>query len=237
MSIESSSKHINMEHEVVSNRKLNYKFHLLTLRAPSSFSFKTGQFVVLKINDSIFRCYSIASSPEKLPFWEIFVDITPQGPGTRYLSKLKSKDKIEVTKVAGLFSLQSRKSKQIIFAATGCGLAALKPMIEESLRKDNSEKAILLWGLRYEKDIVFKKLLAEWKKRYPQFTYIIILSQPKSQWKGERGHITKRIVNLAIEEPKTSIYLCGGSDFIEETQDKLQKNSFSSEKIYFERCY
>ena len=78
------------KHDVVSNIKLNSKFNSIKFKSESkSFIFKTGQFVAVKVNKNIFRLYSIASEPEDLPYWNMFIDITPGGPGTTYLKSLK----------------------------------------------------------------------------------------------------------------------------------------------------
>lgn len=229
-----------MFHEVISNQVLNYKFRLLRFKTKNKgFTFEPGQFTVIKIDDAIFRCYSIYSLPHELPFWQIFVDIIPGGPGSQFLKNLAAGDKIETTKISGAFTLKKDKSQTVVFAATGCGLAALKPMIEKLLKQKDKPKIFLLWGLRHKKDIVLKDLLEDWRKKNPCFSYEIVLSQPKSDWKGKNGHITPHVIKLAkiLPQDKTAIYLCGGSEFVEESQKFLLKIKFPQKRIYFEKCY
>ena len=136
--------------KVVKNTQLNQKFHHITLELQSqNFSFKPGQSVLLKAGEGIFRHYTIFSTPDKLPAWEMFVDITPGGPGTTCLKNLQAGEFIETTQPHGAFTLES-SGQNYIFGATGCGLAAVKPMVEELFKRGDSPQIYLFWGLRFE---------------------------------------------------------------------------------------
>ena len=224
-----------LKHEVVSNEVLNDKFILITLKAKGKIDFKIGQFVLIKVGKSITRAYSIASTPEELPFWKIFVDITPGGPGTTYLKKLKPKDIIETTLPSGQFILGG-KSNCYIFGATGCGIAPFIPMIESLLEKD--KKVHLFWGLRHKKEIALKHVLSDWIKN-KNFEYEVILSQPEEAWEGKTGHISQYLLNKAKSMNKTNynIYLSGSRNFINEVSLLLQDNKIPAKKIFFEACY
>lgn len=222
--------------KVLNNKKLNYKFRLITLKSMSNlFVFKEGQFVNIKINETIFRCYSIASTQDKLPNWQILLDTTPNGTGCKYLSSLKRGDVIQTSIPTGIFHLYNSKGP-ILLGATGCGLASIMPMLNELAQKKC--EIYLYFGLRYEKDIIFDKLLATLSKKYKDFKYTIILSRPKTK-KYKKGHITNYIYEKVRElnNPKTSIYLCGNSAMIDEVRTKLSKDKPKFDKIYFESYY
>lgn len=231
---------MQIKSEVLQNQKLNYKFHLIKLRTKKGgFNFKPGQFVTLKVTNSIFRCYSIASSPDTLPFWEMFIDITPEGPGTIYLKKLKKGDIIETSFPTGIFVHKKDGSKNIILAATGCGIAPLLPILKKVSEDKKNKNIILFWGLRFKKDIVFKDSLKKLAMKYPKFHYDIILSQQEEKWSGNTGHVQKHIIgSLQRVLPKeTSLYLTGSGEFIEETLKDLQKTKLSPAHIYLEKYY
>ncbi len=228
-----------LKHEVLANEKLNRKFNLIKLKAKNSFKFKPGQFVTLKVTNSIFRCYSIFSSPNLLPGWEMFIDISPGGPGTTYLKKLKKGDVIETSAPAGTFTYEKDGSKNVIFAGTGCGIAPLLPILRSVLVDKKCEKTTLYWGLRYIKDIVLESELKAIRNNFSKFDYEIILSQPERKWKGRIGHVQKPVMDSlrTLSPEKTSIYLSGNGEFIQETLDDLKKNRLSSARVYLEKCY
>lgn len=224
------------KHKVVSNRRLNEKFHLIKLESLNKiFLFKEGQFVRVKVKKDISRSYSLASSSNKLPYWQIFVDITPGGPGTTYLKNLKKEDIIKTSPASGQFIL-SKKSETYIFGATGCGIAPLIPMIEKLLTEN--KKIFLFWGLRYKKDITLETFLNKCRLRgnfYPE----IVLSRPESAWRGKEGYITSFILKRvkAFSSDKIAVYLSGSSEFIKETTYALTKERFPVKRIYLEACY
>lgn len=230
-----------VQSEVLENKPLNYKFHLLRFKLKGkdtkAFSFKAGQFILVTVEDSLFRAYSIASSPKQLPFWEILIDITPNGPGCKYLKTLKPGDEIMTSTPKGVFALEEDGSTNIIMGATGCGLASIKPIVEEILSEGKNMH--LYWGLRQEEDIFDRSFLENWKSLNPNFQYEIILSKPKSVTNGKTGHINLHMVELIKSLPKgtTSVYLCGNSEMIADVKSQLEKINFPEERVYFERHY
>lgn len=225
--------------EAISNKKLNYKFRLIQFRLKDSkkFQFKPGQFIVLKIGHSVYRSYSIASHPSKLPNWQILADITPGGPGSTFLKNLKQGQEIQHSSARGIFILNMEPSACDIMAATGCGLASIVPMVEELLQK-NHKKVNLIWGLRYEKDICF----LNWFKSFignRNFSYQIVLSKPPTSWPGTKGHLTTPLLEFTrtIPQKKLNTYLCGSQSMINDVIDALQRINFAKDRIYFERYY
>ena len=229
-----------IQHGVVFNKKLNGKFNLIKLRVKKGkFNFQPGQFIRLKISNSIFRYYSISSSPDILPFWQMFVDITPGGPSTSYIRQLNKGDTIETSLPTGEFVYKKDGSKNIILAGTGCGIAPLLPILQTGLKDNQIKKIILLWGLRFKKDIVLESYLKQITKNNAKFRYQIILSQPEEKWTGNTGHVQKYIVkNTKILLPKeTSVYLSGSGEFIKESLNALKRIKPALAQIYLEKCY
>lgn len=226
------------EQEVVLNRKLNEKFILITLKSKNpKFSFKTGQFTSIKIKKNILRCYSFASLPENLPFWKIFVDLTPGGPGTVFLKNLKKGDLIKTLDPRGHFLLM-KKYKKYIFAATGCGIAPFLAMIKALIRTKD-KKIFLFWGLRYKKDIVLTKLLQSYTKLNSNFSFEVILSKPEGKWQGKSGYLQNFIIDKIdqVGQKDMAIYLSGSREFIVQSIQLLKQKKFPIKKIYTELCY
>lgn len=230
-----------IQSEVLENQPLNYKFHLLRFKLKSkdvkSFSFKAGQFILVTVGGSLFRAYSIASSPQKLPIWEILLDVTPNGPGCQYLKRLKVGDIVRTSTPKGIFALKSDGALNIVMGATGCGLASIKPIVEDIL--EQGKNICFFWGLRHEEDIFDRTFLENWKKTSPAFQYEIILSKPENGWKGKTGHINSYMVEHIKDLPhqETSVYLCGNSKMIADVKSQLEKINFPQERVYFERHY
>jgi len=160
------------------------------------------------------------------------------GPGCRYLSKLKPDDSIDTLRVGGNLIYKHNKNHHVLFSATGCGLAALNPIIETSLTSTDKSQITLFWGLRHKKDIVLKGHLDTLAHSYPNFSYFISLSQPASRT-GKTGHVTSHLIEYLknLDKKKVAIYLCGSSDYVNEARNKLLAAKIPLSKIYFESCY
>jgi len=226
-------------HKVISNTVLNRKFNLIKLITlnPDLFDFKAGQFVTVRINKDTFRSYSIASSPSTLPYWNIFVDITPGGPGTTYLKALKKGDQIQTSTASGHFVLETKYPKYI-FGATGCGIAPFMSIIED-LIKYNDKEIVVIWGLRYHHEIALLSQFKHFSKANNKFSLNIILSKPEKSWRGKSGRITPHLIQSAIQSPHNypGIYLSGSSEFIQNARNKLLKLKVPPNSIHFESCY
>lgn len=224
--------------QVLENTQVNGKFHhLLFELQDQSFALQSGQFVVVKVGESMYRSYSVASHPGSLPHWEIIIDITPGGPGSQFFSKLQKGDVIETTTPRGIFTLQDDGAKNVILAATGCGIASIRPMAQELLEKQGVEKVKLFWGLRYEEEIFLEEVLKNWQQQYPHFSYEIILSKPNQSWEGRKGHVTEVIFEEVknSSQDQTSVYLCGSGEMVTDVLASLTGCGFSKDKIYFEK--
>lgn len=229
-----------LQSEVIDNQKFNSKFNLIRLKAKdSAFKFEAGQFTVIKIDDTVSRAYSIVSLPQTLPYWEIFVDITPGGPGTTMIKKLKPGDIIHTSQPRGTFKVEKDGAKKILMGATGCGMAAIKPVLEELLNDKERQSIQLFWGLRHEEEICFLEHLKKLQEIYPHFNYEIVISKPQNGWTGKTGHITSHLDQaLQNHTPgEIGLYLCGNSEMIKETIQLSEPKGLTLENIYFERHY
>jgi cytochrome-b5 reductase len=74
----------------------------------------------------------------------------------------------------------------------------------ESRQTKRATKVVLLYGSKVQEDILGRPLLEQWAKDNPdRFTMIPVLSdEPKdSSWKGERGFITKDLIDQYFPSP------------------------------------
>jgi ferredoxin-NADP reductase len=226
------------KHEVVSNKRLNDKFISVKFKANDpSFSFKSGQFIFFVITREACRCYSFASSPSKLPYWEIFVDTTPGGIGTTYLKNLKIGNTVTTLEPQGRFLIKN-KNEKYLFAGTGCGIGPFLSMFED-LSKIPEKKVSLLWGLKKEEDIAMTDVFEEYKNKYSNFSFEVILSEPNSAWKGKTGHIQDYLSEKIeqIKKDNMAIYLSGSTEFVLQAGQLLQEGGFPAKRVHTEWCY
>ncbi len=207
-----------------------------------NFTFKAGQFVMLdlplnaKINN---RSYSIASHPNNHNEFELVVVLKPDGLGTNYLfneQTIKPGTKVKCSKPLGKFTLGEHPEKEICFICTGTGIAPFRAMLKDLHQKGTlkDKKANLIFGCRFEKDILYRKEFEELAAEYPDFNYYPVLSRLSDTWEGEKGYVHGVYERLYENKQPAVFYLCGWKDMIMQARDTLQKLGYDRKEIKFE---
>lgn len=212
------------------------------LKEPTTLKFQAGQYASLGFPDSPFRrSYSITSSPAEEHGFELLLDTTPMGIGTKYLMNLPLGGEATFLAPMGLFTLaqgeQAQKEKALVFVATASGITPLRSMILWLLQTQNDQREIwLYWGLRFEGDLFWQEEFHELSKAFPNFHFHITLSKAGDEWPLCRGHITDC---LSIHElpADAGYYLCGNKPMIEEAVALLTNKGVPPESIHHEKFY
>lgn len=204
----------------------------LTLEAIGlpEFQFVPGQFVGIEVAEKVKRYYSIASAPKSNKF-ELIVDTSPGGPGSKFFESLSVGDEAPAFGPLGQMTFKSEGKS--VFIATGTGYAPFRAMIMSELEKGNQNEIELLWGFRHEEDIYLKDELDSLSRKYPNFTYKITLSDPSEQWQGEKGRVTAVLENVGIDQSAT-YYLCGVNAMVNDVKNMLLAQGVQKENIHFE---
>lgn len=210
--------------KIESIEKLNETVIKLVLRIPPSIDFKflAGQYVNLSIN-GIKRSYSIASSALKLNKLEFYIKNYNGGIMSEYFFiNAKTDDLLRMEGPLGTFFYRETDYQNIIFLATGTGMAPVKSILDNF--EDNADllknKIVwFFWGNRDNSDIF-------WKPDYQKFkvNFVPVLSRATTEWSGEIGYIQDALVKRVDIDLKNSVfYACGSNKMIDETF-KLLKN-------------
>jgi ferredoxin-NADP reductase len=212
----------------------------LRFRLPSGkhMKFKAGQFVQIFVPqpDKPRRTsYSIASSPEHDDFFELCVTHVEGGKSSTYLHQLKVGDKVTVMGPLGKFSYPVPLEREPVFIATGSGIAPLRSMIYDLLHKNFPKNIHLIYGNRFDDDIIYKSEWDELSAEHKNFKVTHTLSKPTDKWKGEKGYVGEKI-EKAIPDPKSKDYfICGLSNMINDVQAKLLSLGVPKEQIHYEK--
>lgn len=200
--------------------QLSRSVYEFTFQLTHPISFTPGQYATFIIDSQTRRQYSFAAPCTNPNEFEIIVDVTPMGPGSKFFLDKKVGDTINVLAPLGTFHLIS-PTTPVVFIATGTGIVPFRTMIEEYLKSGGKENLTLLWGLRHEEDIFWKDILEGWQKLGKNFNYSIILSKPSSVWQGKIGHVTEHIQEEIQGFETHTFYLCGNRHMISDVKTDL----------------
>ena len=199
--------------------------------------FEPGQFISIRVNERDIRSYSLAGKVGDSSYG-IIVDVKPGGPGSKFFDTLKVNDTFSFLGPLGKFVFNPADGAQeILFLATGSGIAPLKAMLEKAFSLGDTRPMTLYFGLRYTTDIYWDSYFNALQDAHPNFKFVLCLSQPDEKWTGVTGHITDL---LAVNHPgiaKASCYLCGNGKMIQEGAELLAKLGMPKERVYFEKFF
>ncbi len=105
----------------------------VVLRLPpnGTFNFLPGQYINITAKSSIRRSYSIANAPQQSGKIELHIRKVPQGAMSQYwFEEAKVNDLLRFEGPLGTFCVREKPEKNIIFLATGTGIAPIKSILE-----------------------------------------------------------------------------------------------------------
>ncbi|RPH80619.1 MAG: hypothetical protein EHM80_04755 [Nitrospiraceae bacterium] len=236
MAIETYTAHVesikNLTHDV---RRLD-----LRLIEPKTIDFRPGQFVSFEMPDSqtgrlLTRAYSIASQPSRSGVITLLFNLVSGGPGSGFLFHLTEGEKIQFKGPAGHFYLRDDPERELLFVASGTGIAPIRSMLLTNVERPDPRPATLFWGLRSQRDLYDQEELAELSRRAPTLTAITTLSRPEPGWSGESGRVLRLIEERITSVKNLAVYLCGNSAMIADATSLLRKKGLCP--IYREKYY
>jgi NAD(P)H-flavin reductase len=230
--------------KVVKNERLNRKIFRTVLECvePARMQLLAGQYLSLRVHDKARRSYSLSSLPGNVSLFETFVDITPQGPGSKFFENLQVGDAVEAVGPLGKFVFVERSDlRPVVFLATGTGITPFVSMLREQLQQKDLQRPIyLFWGLRYSHDLYLLAELEQLRAEHPNFQFTICLSQPDADWTGQRGYCTSALTESweqIADAASADFYICGGAAMLAAARAQLAERGVTPESIFFEKFY
>jgi CDP-4-dehydro-6-deoxyglucose reductase len=204
----------------------------VVLRLPPAvtFNFIPGQYIDVIGPNGIRRSYSVANAPKTDNTLELHIRAVENGAMSHYwFSRAKVNDLLRLHGPQGTFFLRSISQRDLVFLATGTGIAPIKAMLEAmpSIPMNQSPRAVFVfWGGRHEHDLYFN--LADLPG---SFNYIPVLSR-SAAWKGERGHIQDAFLRYKLNLSNCSVYACGSDVMIHSAKNALTAAGLPSHHFY-----
>ena len=203
------------------------------------FSFNAGQFIMLNLpiaSKFTNRSYSIASAPSDDNTFELAIVLNPKGLGTPYLwENIEEGSEIDVSKPLGKFVLKDPIEDDISFVCTRTGIAPLRCMLHHIKNKNIPHKKIyMVFGNRWEKDIIYRKDMEDLAKTMPSFEYIPVLSRDSENWTGKKGYVHPIYEEIFADKRPATFYMCGWRDMLHEARQRLEAMGYDRKKIKFE---
>ncbi|AUX44857.1 oxidoreductase FAD-binding subunit [Sorangium cellulosum] len=183
-----------------------------------AFHFQPGQWVNLVLplpSGEVKRAYSIASAPDGSPRFDLAVTRVEGGAGSELLHQLAPGATLRAIGPHGLFTRDPGDPAPSLFVATGTGVTPLRSMLHASLRAGAAPHLWILFGARFEEDIIYREELEALARSSDRIRYEITLSRGAPAWPGRRGYVQAHVPALYRElaaasgDPAPHVFICG----------------------------
>ena len=216
------------------------------VQGDEAINFEAGQFVTmdLPISDKRlkrWRSYSIANAPNteggrELEFCIVKAE-NSTGGSKFFFEEAAIGTPIRFKGPDGTFTLkQPLDNRDLVFICTGTGIAPFRSMIWDIYKHQIPYKSIhLIFGTRYEKDILYRAEFEELEKKLHNFRYDVVLSR-EPNWKGWKGYVHEIYMHEYYEKrPDVDFYICGWSNMIDDVVAKLMIDlGYDKSQIHYE---
>lgn len=224
-------------------------------------AFKAGQYTVLGLPGSasrthlaepeeppadpdklIKRAYSVASSSLQGRYFEFYVALVRTGALTPRLFAVEQGQRIHIgSKVVGMFTLEDvDPDHDVVFVATGTGLAPYLSMLRSAYRFDADRTTVVCHGSRVSWDLGYRSEMEGLAARYHDFHYLPIIDEKDRDplWTGPVGFVNRFFeegvvgdrLGHDLDPDRTSVFLCGNPLMIRSMEKLLTGEGFKEHR-------
>jgi len=205
------------------------------LRLPPTvdFYFIPGQYIEVIGNNGVRRSYSLANSILSEKVLELHIREVSAGVMSGYwFHEAKINDLLRLNGPLGTFFLRDVSGIDLIFLATGTGIAPLKAMLESVDKlpvKSKPKSVTLLWGVRTSQDLYLD--VGGVRCEY-SFEFIPVLSSPDDGWSGATGYVQDVLLERFQDWNNAAVYACGSNDMICDSRKRILAAGLPSGRFY-----
>jgi len=210
-----------MPARIVSIERLAPKIVRVVLKTPPAtpLRFLPGQYVDVIVN-GIRRSYSLSNAPRADGLLELLVKHYPGGQLSAYwFEHAKLNDLLRIEGPFGTFFLRDEAPTDILFLATGTGIAPVKALIEELAAKQARVAACrirIFWGNREAENFFWDPVALGLDIGFHH-----LLSGTNGTWGGRRGYVHEAAVSDGLDVSNTVVYACGSNAMITSARELL----------------
>ena len=193
---------------------------VLRLPPASNFDFHCGQYIEVIGHAALRRSYSIANAPTPDKHIELHISHVPGGAMSKYwFDQAKVNDLLRLNGPLGTFFLRDIDGLDLVFLATGTGIAPVKAIMEgmrQRTEPHGARSVSIFWGGRVEGDLYWDA-----RNAGSEHSYMPVLSRASSSWSGARGHVQQAALAQTRDWSRTAVYACGSEAMIHSARLQL----------------
>jgi 3-ketosteroid 9alpha-monooxygenase subunit B len=196
------------------------------------FAYRSGQFFTLQVpwqGHTLYRCYSLASSPAVDAEHKVTVKRVADGRVSNWINEnLKEGDVVKVLPPAGHFVLGDGDDDLVLFAG-GSGITPVISILKTALAV-TKRRVRLVYANRDEASIIFRAELETLASRHGDRLELIHRLDVRD------GFVDDAAVRRAIEgRASAEFYICGPGPFMDTVEKTLLAAAVPASRVHIER--
>ncbi|RZT44856.1 CDP-4-dehydro-6-deoxyglucose reductase [Sphingomonas sp. BK036] len=203
-----------MASRIVSIERLAPDIVRVMLKTPptSPMRFLPGQYIDV-IVEGVRRSYSLANAPRGDGMLELIIKRYKGGILSGYwFERAKANDLLRIEGPFGTFFLREQAPTNIVFLATGTGIAPVKALLEELAANPAlaaRHRLTVFWGNREAESFCWDPVGLDLDVGVHH-----LLSGPDTRWSAARGYVHDAAIHQGIDPDDTVVYACGSNAMI-----------------------
>jgi NAD(P)H-flavin reductase len=196
---------------------------------PARVVFVPGQVAILRVACEEPAYFAFASAPDD---HELEFLVKRKAGAGGVIFEMQEGQTIELAGIAGHgFLLEEQKKRDLIFVAMGTGVAPLRSALRHVLkRKEEFGQLMVLYGARTPDDFCYRDETERWEDAGVELRQVI--SRPDGHdWSGPTGYVQSLLDNVLPSLASPVALICGSSEMIDQTRDRLGKMGFKPNEI------
>ncbi|EHH06985.1 dioxygenase reductase subunit [Agrobacterium tumefaciens CCNWGS0286] len=201
-----------------------------SFQSPSGalFSFDPGQFLTLELpvpGGSVYRTYTISSSPSRPTCLTVTVKAQADSIGTRWMfDNLRPGVRLRASGPAGRFSITHHPADKYLFISAGSGITPMMSMTTHLYDSGREPDIVFVNCARRPSEIIFRERLEHMASRVNgiDLKWVVEQTDPLKPWTGYRGFFNQVMLGLMAQDYlEREVFCCGPEPFMRAVREAL----------------
>lgn len=201
----------------------------LKLSPKVKFDYLPGQYVTLCYK-GIRRSYSIANEVSGTNEIELHIRKVHDGEMSSLLfNDIQNNQLMRIEGPKGTFFVR-KNSKDLIFLATGTGIAPIKSIVENLTQSADERNIHIYWGVQYERELYCNELF-KLSVKHDHVKFNPVLSRDDNL-KFKKGYVQNAVLSDFSSLKDMDVYACGSIKMIQDAKTLFLKHQLSENSFY-----
>jgi CDP-4-dehydro-6-deoxyglucose reductase len=199
-----------------------------------------GQYLELKIDDTTWVPFSIASADRSDGVIELHIQHWPERDNSARLRELlQVANQLTLRLPGGECVLDRESERPLLLIAAGTGFSQMKAIVEAVLHEQPEREISLWWAAREHRDLYLEQLASQWAQAHANVAFHAVTELPLEEplAVGERIHHHQgridQVLQTAEIAPEThDVYLSGSPGMVYACLDVLDAKGVKLERVF-----